>query len=281
MTEPTVVPTIPEIFQPGLFAGKSVFVTGGTSGINLAIAERFLEHGAHVTVLGRNVEKANAAAAGLVALGASAGSRGKVLAVTADVRDYAALSAVIAQSVAAHGPIDVLVCGAAGNFPAAAAQLSANGFKAVVDIDLLGSFNACRAAFEHLSRPASVVAISATQAFVPALMQSHVCAAKAGVEMLTKVLAMEWGGQNIRVNAIAPGPIADTEGMDRLAPPGDFREKLNRSIPLGRIGLKREVADLALFLASPAAAYITGTTLVVDGGQSLAGYGMNPMGSFG
>ncbi|HEY0252526.1 MAG TPA: SDR family NAD(P)-dependent oxidoreductase, partial [Kofleriaceae bacterium] len=132
------------VFKDDLCAGKHAFLTGGTSGINLAIAERFIAAGAKATILGRDPVKAEAAAKGL---GPNA------LAVTADVRDYAALAEVIKRSVDQHGPIDMMVCGAAGNFPAPALGMSANGFKAVIDIDLLGTYNACRAAFEYLVKP--------------------------------------------------------------------------------------------------------------------------------
>ncbi|APR82366.1 Oxidoreductase, short chain dehydrogenase/reductase family protein [Minicystis rosea] len=260
-------------FKEGLLRDKHAFVTGGTSGINLAIAKRFARAGAKVTVIGRNAERAEKARAELVADGATA------LAKTADVRDYAALEGVIRESVAAHGPIDILVNGAAGNFPAPAVGMSSNGFKAVVDIDLVGTFNACRAAFEHLRKPgASVLCISAGQAFTPAVMQAHVCAAKAGMDMLMRVLAMEWGGSGVRVNSIAPGPIDDTEGMRRLSSTPELRAHVERTIPLGRYGTKDEIAEIALFLASPAAAYIHGTVITADGGHTLGGFGLNPLG---
>jgi NAD(P)-dependent dehydrogenase (short-subunit alcohol dehydrogenase family) len=156
--------------------------------------------------------------------------------------------------------------------------MSANGFKAVVDIDLLGTFNTCRAVFEHLRRPgASIINISATQAFIPMPMQAHVCAAKAGVDMLTKCLAIEWGPEGVRVNSIAPGAVDDTEGMRRLAPTPEIRKQFTRSIPLQRFATKDEIADLALFLSSDAAMFITGAVVVCDGGQSLAGFGANMM----
>ena len=177
--------------------------------------------------------------------------------------------------MAAHGPIDILVCGAAGNFPAPALGMSPNGFKAVVDIDLLGGFNTCRVGFEHLRRPgASILMISAMQSFMPMALQSHVCAAKAGVDMLMKSLALEWGPLGVRVNSIAPGPVADTEGFRRLAPEGSgIGEKLVATLPLRRIASADEIAQLALFLASDAARNITGSIIATDGGAALVGSG--------
>jgi NAD(P)-dependent dehydrogenase (short-subunit alcohol dehydrogenase family) len=194
---------------------------------------------------------------------------------SADVRDYAALETVFKKTREDYGEIDVVICGAAGNFPAPAIGMSANAFKAVVDIDLLGTFNTCRAAFEHLRKPgASVINISAPQALAPMLFQSHVCAAKAGVDMITRTLAMEWGPMGVRVNSIVPGPTADTEGMRRLAQSPGSAEKLKQFVPLKRFGTKEELADLALFLCSDAAAYITGAVMLCDGGQSLVGSGV-------
>jgi NAD(P)-dependent dehydrogenase (short-subunit alcohol dehydrogenase family) len=150
--------------------------------------------------------------------------------------------------------------------------MSANGFKAVIDIDLLGTFNTCRAAFDHLRKPgASIISISATHAFTPVPMQSHVCAAKAGIDIFSKTLAVEWAPSGIRVNVITPGPVDDTEGMRRLAPTPEIREKVANAVPLGRFATKDEIADLALFLCSGAAQYITGAICVCDGGQSLLG----------
>jgi NAD(P)-dependent dehydrogenase (short-subunit alcohol dehydrogenase family) len=149
--------------------------------------------------------------------------------------------------------------------------MSANAFKSVIDIDLLGTFNTCRAAYEHLKKPgASVISISANHAHTPIAYQSHVCAAKAGVDLLTRTLAIEWGSVGIRANCITPGPTADTEGMRRLAPTEEARKRVIQSVPLQRYGTKDELADLALFLCSEAAAYITGAIYVCDGGSSLA-----------
>jgi NAD(P)-dependent dehydrogenase (short-subunit alcohol dehydrogenase family) len=255
-----------EVFGQKLLAGKNAIVTGGGSGINLAIARRFAESGASVALIGRTKEKLESAADEIRKAGGTASGY------PADVREYDALAAAIKSARDALGEIDLVVCGAAGNFPAPALGMWANGFKAVIDIDLLGTFNTCRAVFEHLRRPgASIINISAMQAFTPMAMQAHVCAAKAGVDMLTKCLAIEWGPEGVRVNSIAPGAVEDTEGMNRLAPTPEIKKQLTRGIPLRRFATKDEIADLALFLSSEAARFITGAVVVCDGGQSLAG----------
>jgi NAD(P)-dependent dehydrogenase (short-subunit alcohol dehydrogenase family) len=148
--------------------------------------------------------------------------------------------------------------------------MSANAFKAVIDIDLLGTFNTCRAAYEFLKKPgASIISISANHAEQAIAYQAHVCAGKAGVELLTKTLALEWGPVGIRANCITPGPTDDTEGMRRLAPTEEARRKVIQSVPLRRYGSKDELADLALYLCSDAASFITGAVYHCDGGTSL------------
>lgn len=247
------------------FDGANVLIFGGTSGINLGIAQAFAAAGASVGVTGRDPEKAERARDALAA-------PGRAHAFTGDVRDFDAVSAIYAAFAAETGPVDVMVAGAAGNFPAPAMGMSANGFKAVVDIDLLGTFNCCRAGFDHFRKPgASVIAISAPQAQVPMALQAHVCAAKAGVEMLVKTLAIEWGGAGVRVNAVVPGPIDGTEGMARLAPSEAAREAVIAGVPLGRFGTPSDVAEPCLFLASDMARYVSGAVLPVDGGWLAAG----------
>lgn len=248
-------------FKDKLLVGKTAFVAGASSGINLAIAEHFARHGARVGIISRSADKIQAAAQGLVDQGLEA--RG----IAADVRDFDAVDAALKEVSEAYGQIDIVVSGAAGNFPAPAHKLSSNGFRTVVDIDLVGTFHVLRAAYPYLRRPgASLLSISAGQAVQAMRFQAHVCAAKAGVNMLTRCLALEWGGEGIRVNAISPGPIAGTEGMARLTPTPELEAALKARIPLGDYGTKIDIAETALFLCSDSARYITGAIIDCDGG---------------
>jgi NAD(P)-dependent dehydrogenase (short-subunit alcohol dehydrogenase family) len=253
------------------FSGKNVFVFGGTSGINLGIAEAFANAGGRIGVASRSQDKVNAAVARLSRPDRPAEG------FSLDVRQPQAVADALASFGQRHGTLDVLVSGAAGNFPAAAATLSPNGFKSVVDIDLLGTFNVMRAAWSHLTKPgASVISISAPQAVVAMAMQVHVCAAKAGVDMITKTLAIEWGHEGVRINSVIPGPIDGTEGMARLAPDEAARQGVIRSVPMRRMGTPQDIADACLFLASDAARYVNGAVLPVDGGWAVAGARMGP-----
>ena len=253
-----------DLFTPGALAGRTAFIAGGSSGINLGIAERFATLGANLVLLARNQEKLDKAVAGLQAKGA------RTQAVAADVRDFAAVSAAFAAAHTEFGDIDIVISGAAGNFLAPAVGLSANGFKTVIDIDLIGTFNVFRAAWDHVSKPgASLIAISAGQAVHPQPFQAHACAAKAGINMLVKCLALEWGAAGVRVNAISPGPIDDTEGMARLAPTPAATAALKSRLALRDYGTKQDVADMAVFLGSSAAKYVTGSIFNVDGGNDL------------
>jgi len=248
------------------FSQRHVFVAGGSSGINLGIARAFSEAGARLSLMSRSLDKVQSAAQGLAVAGRQAQG------FSADVRDPEAVQSALTQACAAYGPIDVLVSGAAGNFLASALDMSPNAFKTVVDIDLLGSFNVVRFAHAHLRQPgACVIQISASQAFTPTPFQAHVCAAKAGVDMLTQVLALEWGAQGIRINSIVPGPIAETEGLKRLAPTEATLQAMRQRVPLKRLGRLEDVARLALMLASDWGSFITGAVIPVDGGLSLTG----------
>jgi NAD(P)-dependent dehydrogenase (short-subunit alcohol dehydrogenase family) len=254
-----------EFFPAGLYAGKTVFVTGGGSGINLGIARGFASLGANLAICGRTQARLDAAAAELAGLGARVSAR------AADVRKPDEVAAALGACRDALGPVDILVCGAAGNFLAPAEKLSPNGFKTVIDIDLLGAFNASRLAFDQLrERHGSIIFISAGMAHAAYAFQAHVGAAKAGIDRLMQNLALEWGPYGIRVNSIMPGPIADTEGMRRLAGDEGMR-RAGEGIPLGRMGTVDDIAQAALFIASPAAQWITGVVLAVDGGSSLDG----------
>ncbi|MGH8444745.1 MAG: SDR family oxidoreductase [Solimonas sp.] len=248
------------------YRGKHVFVAGGTSGINLGIAHAFARCGARVAVMSRSQDKVEAAVAELKRHG------GDAIGFAADVRDYGKTEEALKAAQAKFGNIDVLISGAAGNFPAPALGISSNGFRAVMEIDLLGTFHVLRAAFALLNRPgASIVNISAPQAFNAMDGQMHVCAAKAGVDMITRVGALEWGAQGVRVNSVVPGPIEDTEGMARLAPTPEMQQTVIESVPMHRYGSKQDIANCCLWLGSEAASYVNGAVIPVDGGWSLGG----------
>jgi NAD(P)-dependent dehydrogenase (short-subunit alcohol dehydrogenase family) len=261
------------VFASGILAGRVALVTGGGSGIGEGIAVRLAEQGADVALLGRTREKLEKVAERIRALGR------KALVCPADVREYDQVEGAVQAVRTGLGKLDILINSAAGNFLAPAAALSANGFRAVIGIDLCGTFNASRAAFEELkSQRGSIINITATQATVPTPLQCHAGAAKAGIEKLTRDLALEWARFGVRVNSVAPGPIEGTEGMKRLAPPGMVDAKgapdaMMARVPLGRFGTIDEISDAVLFLVSPAGAFVTGTTLLIDGGTSLLGAG--------
>ena len=252
------------IFAEGILKGRVAFVTGGGTGITGGVARAFAEAGASVALVSRKLEHLQPAAEAINEKG------GKAIAVAADVRQSGEVENAVAQTIEQFGKIDIVVNGAAGNFLCKAEELSPNGFGTVVDIDLKGTFNVCRAAFAQLKEHrGQILNISATLHYLGTPMQLHVSAAKAGIDALTRNLAVEWGRYGIRVNAIAPGPIEDTEGMTRLVPE-PIKERLKKNIPLGRFGRIADIERAAVFICSDAASFINGTVTVVDGGHWLA-----------
>lgn len=254
-----------KIFADGILKDKVAFVTGGGTGITGGVARALVEAGARVAITSRKEENLIPQKQFIEENG------GECFAVAADVRDYEAVENAINETAKHFGKIDIVINGAAGNFLVKPEELSPNGFGTVVDIDTKGTFNVCRAAFEELKKSGGqILNISATLHYTATPMQIHVSAAKAGVDAITRNLAIEWGKYGIRVNGIAPGPIADTEGMKRLVPE-PVKEKLQKKIPLQRFGYIKDIENAALFLCSDAASYISGVTLVVDGGHWLTG----------
>jgi NAD(P)-dependent dehydrogenase (short-subunit alcohol dehydrogenase family) len=253
-------------FAPGFLAGKVAYVAGGTRGMNLAIARAYGRFGARVVVVSRNPERCAAAEELLRADGTEA------RAWPCDVRDYDAVAATMQAAADTFGGLDLVVAGQAGNFYAPATGLSANGFKTVVDIDLNGTFHVFKAAWPHLRKPgASLLAITAPEAVRPLHFQAHVCAAKAGVNQLVRVFAQEWGADGVRCNGISPGPIEGSWGMANVvSPTQDIVEMIRRAVPLKRWGTEEDIANAALFLASPAASFVHGVILEVDGGVTHA-----------
>ena len=250
-------------FQSGLLTGRSALVTGGGTGICRGIALALASAGCNVAISSRRMEHLEPTAAEIASL------KVRSLAVVADVRKPDDVESAVGQTMAAFGSLDILVNGAAGNFVALAEDLSPNGFGTVVDIDLKGTFNVSRAAFPYLKTKGGVILnMSATLQLLGTVGQAHASAAKAGVDALTRSLAAEWGPAGIRVNGLAPGPVDGTEGVRRLVSDA-AKLDIERQCPLGRMASIDEVASAALFLCSDASAFITGVTLVIDGGLWL------------
>jgi peroxisomal 2,4-dienoyl-CoA reductase len=259
------------VFAPGLLRQRAALITGGGTGIGRGIALAFARLGCDVAIASRRREQLDGTA------GEIADCDVRSLALVADVRDPAAVATAVDAAVGAFGRLDILVNAAAGNFLCAAADLSPNGFGTVVDIDLKGTFHACRAARPHLERSRGVILnISATLHYGGTPAQLHVSAAKAGIDALTRNLAVEWGPLGIRVVGIAPGVIEGTEGVARLLP-GERLAEAAGMVPLRRLGTISDIARAAVFLCSEPGAYVNGSTLVVDGGLSLAsGHAIRP-----
>ncbi len=253
-------------FVPDVLAGQVALVTGGATGIGKEICRVLGSHGARVTMASRKRENLEAAVAELRTEGIDV-SFG-----VCDVRDAAAVRTVVDQVVGDGGRLDIVVNNAAGNFPAPMSKISPNGFKAVVDIDLLGTYNVTRAAFDAWLRDHGGAIVNITAPFDQrgVVYQAHVAAAKSGVDSLTRTCAVEWGPYGIRVNAIAPGSISGTEGVRRFADavPGTPDPSDRPGNPLGLHGHGTDIGALALFLCSPAARFVSGQVIAVDGAGS-------------
>jgi citronellol/citronellal dehydrogenase len=257
------------IFRPGLFAGQVAIVTGGGSGIGLAIARTLAELGASVAICGRNAAKLEAARTRIEAL-ASAHTGARVFAMPCDIREIDQVGAFV-ESVERHlGKASVLVNNAGGQFPTTAETLAPKGWDAVIRNNLNGTFYVTQAvATRHMivAKKGRIVNIIANVARgFPGMV--HTGAARAGVENLTKTLAVEWAHHNVQVNAVAPGIIVST-GTDQY--PQEFLEIARRRTPMKRMGTPEEVAELVAYVASDAAWFVTGETWYIDGGAHLWG----------
>ncbi len=260
-------------FRPDLLEGKVALVTGGGSGIGLGIAESLLQAGASLAIASRNEERLVGAKSQLAGLG------GEVLPVVANVRDKDSVSNGVSQVVDHFGGLDILVNNAAGNFYVPSAEMSENAWKAVLETDLYGTFYCCQAVYPPMQDRGGgrIISVSMTLHYRGWPRMAHATAAKAGVDALTRTLALEWAPDNITVNAVAPGPIPTAGVKKAFTPPGEsepdlFRmEQAAKAIPAGRWGTPADIGHMVTYLASPAADWITGEIVVVDGGSWLAG----------
>lgn len=253
------------MFQPDLLASQTILVTGGGSGLGRAMAERFASLGARVGVLGRRLEPLEETVAAIRAAG------GIAACASADVRDPHGVHLAIDAIEAELGPVNGLVNNAAGNFLSAAEDLSPNAFDSVVRIVLHGSFHTTQDVGKRMierGTGGSMLSIVTTYAWMGSAFVLPSACAKAGVLAMTRSLAVEWACYGIRNNAIAPGPFP-TEGAFSRLMAGDIEEQAKKQIPLGRFGEPAELANLAAYVMSPGAAYMTGECVVLDGGEWL------------
>ncbi|KAB8205170.1 Trans-2-enoyl-CoA reductase TER and 24-dienoyl-CoA reductase DECR atypical a SDR [Aspergillus parasiticus SU-1] len=269
-----------DTWKDGLFTNKVVFCTGGAGTICSAQVRALVHLGANACIVGRNVEKTEKAAQDI----ATARPGAKVIGIGAvDVRKFDSLKDAVDRCVKELGGIDYVIAGAAGNFLASINQLSVNAFKSVIDIDVLGSYNTLKATIPHLVESANkhkvdskslkpsplgtggrIIFVSATIHYRTMPFQTHVSVAKAGVDALSHSVAIEFGPLGVTSNIIAPGPIASTEGVDRLVP-ADAMEGYVKTQPLGRFGSVRDISDATVYLFADTGSYVSGQTLVVDG----------------
>lgn len=256
------------IFSPDILKNKVAFITGGGSGIGFRIAEILMRHGCQTVIASRSLERVQASAA---KLRAATGQR--CLPASADVRRPETIVAAVDAALQEFGKVDILINGAAGNFLCPASGLSFNAFKTVLEIDTMGTFNTSKILYQRWLKDHGgvIVNITATLSYRGQILQVHAGSAKAAIDAMTKHLAVEWGPDNIRVNSLAPGPVSGTEGFRKLGGLARAAADHYKLIPLQRVGTKTEIAHGVLYLVSPAASYVTGTSLVIDGGQWLSG----------
>jgi NAD(P)-dependent dehydrogenase (short-subunit alcohol dehydrogenase family) len=254
------------MFTKDTLAGRVALLTGGGSGIGLEIATTYARLGAAVMLVGRTEDRLQTAAELIRQSG------GAAAAFKCDVRNYEEVKAAVGATVERFGALDILVNNAAGNFVCPSAELSPNGFRTVIDIDLNGTFYGCHAAYPHLKASkhgGSIISIITMLGVTGWPGAVHAASAKAGILALSRTLAVEWGGDGIRVNTISPGPIGDTEGVKRMYIDTGRGELEAKKTALGRFGAKVDIGNAAVYLASDLASYVTGENLIVDGGRWL------------
>lgn len=256
------------MFTADLLAGQTAIITGGGTGLGLAMAQRFASLGANVVLASRDQSHLDAGAAAIAAAVPGAG----VLTVSMDVRKPEDVDRMVNDAVTRFGRVDILINNAAGNFVCKAEDLSPNGWNSVINIVLNGSFYCSRAVGRHMianGHGGSIVSILANYAWTGSAGTIHSAAAKAGVMAMTQTLAVEWARHKIRVNAVAPGPIESPGAAKQLWASDDDVARITEMVPLKRWGQPREVADAVTFLVSPQSGYITGDVLTIDGGAWL------------
>ncbi|KZT53449.1 2,4-dienoyl-CoA reductase [Calocera cornea HHB12733] len=277
------VPDPTKIFQPGLFKGKVVFATGGGSGIVMEMVKALMQLGANGIIVSRTKEKIEASAAEL-----SRETGQKCIGLAADVRSPDQLKEAVEKGVKVQGKIDFVICGAAGNFLAPISGLSENAFKTVIDIDTirylrscqLGTYNTVKATMEYVKAThGAYIHVSATLHYRGLIFQAHASAAKAAVDALSQVVAVELGPFGVRSNIVAPGAILGTVGMDKLSKKQDGSSQMGDAM-LGRWGQKSDISCMACYLFSDAGAWITGHKFVVDGGELHSPPMMTGVGGF-
>ena len=261
-----------ESWKDGLLSGKVLLCTGGAGTICGRQVEACVMLGANAVITGRSKEKTEKRAAEMSKLRTGA----KVIGLSADVRDFKAMQGVVARTVEEFGRLDFVIAGAAGNFLALIDNLSANAFKTVIDIDVLGSYNTMKASIDELKKTRGrMLFVSATLHYNGTPMQAHVSAAKAAIDSLSRTVSTEFGPFGVTSNIISPGPIAGTEGLSRLMPQ-EFVEEQTRKIPLQVLGTTDDIANGTIYLFSPAGRWVTGQILIVDGGEWLTRAGIMP-----